>query len=35
MLLRAARRTEAQILEIHSELPGRVHIVLIKEPVGY
>jgi acyl-CoA hydrolase len=24
-----------KILEIHQELPGRVHIVLIKEPVGY
>ena len=24
-----------KILEIHSELPGRIHIVLIKEPVGY
>jgi hypothetical protein len=24
-----------KILEIHQELPGRIHIVLIKEPVGY
>jgi hypothetical protein len=24
-----------KILEIHSELPGRVHIVLVREPVGY
>jgi len=24
-----------KILEIHQELPGRVHVVLIKEPVGY
>ncbi len=24
-----------KILEIHAELPGRVHIVLIREPVGY
>ena len=24
-----------KVLEIHQELPGRVHIVLINEPVGY
>ncbi len=24
-----------KILEIHQELPGRVHIVLVREPVGY
>ena len=24
-----------KILEIHSELPGRIHIVLIRQPVGY
>jgi hypothetical protein len=23
------------VIEIHQELPGRVHIVMIKEPVGY
>ena len=25
----------AKILEIHQELPGRIHIVLIREPVGF
>jgi acyl-CoA hydrolase len=24
-----------KILEIHQELPGRIHIVLVREPVGY
>ena len=24
-----------KILEIHTELPGRIHIVLIRQPVGY
>jgi acyl-CoA hydrolase len=24
-----------KILEIHQELPGRVHVVLVREPVGY
>jgi hypothetical protein len=24
-----------KILEIRQELPGRVHIVLVREPVGY
>jgi acyl-CoA hydrolase len=24
-----------KLLEIHQELPGRVHIVLVREPVGY
>ena len=24
-----------KILEIHQELPGRIHIVLIRQPVGY
>ena len=24
-----------KVLEIHQELPGRVHIVLVREPVGY
>jgi hypothetical protein len=24
-----------KILEIHAELPGRIHIVLIRQPVGY
>jgi hypothetical protein len=24
-----------KILEIHAELPGRIHIVLIRQPVGF
>ena len=24
-----------KVLEIHQELPGRIHIVLIRQPVGY
>jgi hypothetical protein len=24
-----------KILEIHTELPGRIHVVLIRQPVGY
>ena len=24
-----------KILEIHQELPGRIHIVLIRQPVGF
>ena len=24
-----------KILEIHTELPGRIHIVLLRQPVGY
>jgi len=24
-----------KILEIHQELPGRIHIVLVRQPVGY
>ena len=24
-----------KVLEIHQELPGRIHIVLIREPVGF
>jgi hypothetical protein len=24
-----------KILEIHAELPGRIHIVLIRQQVGY
>src|SRR6516162_8142468 len=27
--------TVGKILEIHSELPGRIHIILIREAVGY
>jgi hypothetical protein len=25
----------AKILEIHQELPGRIHVVLIRQPVGF
>ena len=25
----------AKILEIHQELPGRIHIVFIRQPVGF
>jgi hypothetical protein len=24
-----------KILEIHAELPGRIHIVLVRQPAGY
>jgi hypothetical protein len=24
-----------KVLEIHQELPGRIHIVLIRQPVGF
>jgi hypothetical protein len=24
-----------KILEIHQELPGRIHVVLIRQPVGF
>ena len=24
-----------KIMEIHTELPGRIHVVLIRQPVGY
>ena len=24
-----------KVLEMHQELPGRVHIVLVRQPVGY
>ena len=24
-----------KVLEIHQEMPGRIHIVLIRQPVGY
>jgi hypothetical protein len=24
-----------KILEIHQELPGRIHIVLVRQPVGF
>jgi hypothetical protein len=24
-----------KILEIHQELPGRIHIVLIRKPIGF
>jgi hypothetical protein len=24
-----------KILEIHQELPGRIHVVLVKKPVGF
>jgi hypothetical protein len=24
-----------KIMEIHQELPGRIHVVLVREPAGY
>jgi hypothetical protein len=24
-----------KILEIHQELPGRIHVVLVRQPVGF
>jgi hypothetical protein len=27
--------TVGKFLEIHSELPGRIHIVLVRQAVGY
>lgn len=27
--------TVGKLLEIHSELPGRIHIVLVRQVVGY
>jgi len=29
------RQRSPKILEIHQELPGRIHIVLIRQPVGF
>jgi hypothetical protein len=29
------RSQVGKVLEIHQELPGRIHIVLIRQPVGF
>jgi hypothetical protein len=31
----AAHLGVGKILEIHTELPGRIHVVLIRQQVGY
>ena len=34
----SARNKHSQVgklLEIHTELPGRIHVVLIRQPVGF
>jgi hypothetical protein len=32
---RGQHSSVGKILEIHQELPGRIHIVLIRQPVGF